>query len=224
MKVLVVSDEPEFDALVGRALRRARFTVLIARNGAGALTQAQAERPSVIVLDAALPVVHGEDVCRMLRTQTGAPVLLVATGPESTGAEGGPECRADDRLSRPIEPQELVARVRALVRRSQRAAHRRGVFRLGRLTLDRRQRTVQIDGRQIRLRAKEFELLRAFVEHQGTPLRRERLLQDVWGYGASVKTRTLDVHVNHLRRKLAGSGLAIETLRGVGYELVERLD
>lgn len=222
MRVLVVDDEADIRDLVSMTLQREGFDVVCARDGADAIDQARARMPELIVLDLMLPKVDGFDVCRTLRAEANVPILMLTARADDVDKVVGLESGADDYLTKPFNPRELIARVRAVMRRAERAPRSQTVLRAGRLELDRDRREARLAGEAITLRAKEFDLLAAFLEHEGIVLTRDRLLEIVWGYEIAGTTRTVDVHVNHLRAKLGGSGVTIETLRGVGYKLVAR--
>jgi DNA-binding response OmpR family regulator len=220
MKVLVVDDEADVRNLVSLALRREGYEVVTACDGADALSRARTEHPGLVVLDLMLPTMEGFAVRRALREEADIPVLMLTGRSDEVDTVTGLDLGPDDYLAKPFKSRELVARVRAILRRVERAAEKQTVFRLGKLQLDTPERTLRIDGVNVPLRAKEFDLLLALVKHKGEVMRRERLLELVWGYGIPGKTRTVDVHVYQLRKRLAGSGVAIKTLRGVGYKLV----
>jgi DNA-binding response OmpR family regulator len=218
MKILIVDDEPDIRSLVSRVLSRDGFTVIPASDGQEGLSLARAERPALVVLHLMLPGGDGAGVCRALRTECDVPVLVVS--PHADGIE--PDTRlalgADGYLRSPFGPAELTERVRSILRGAE--ARRNAPVCVGRLRLDPATRAAELDGAPLRLRAKEFDLLLSLARHPDEVLNRERLLALAWGYSVAGKTRTVDVHVAHLRGKLAGSGLAIETKRGAGYRLV----
>jgi two-component system alkaline phosphatase synthesis response regulator PhoP len=218
VKVLVVDDDAAIRELATTFLRREGFTVVTARDGEEALARARAESPGLIVLDLMLPRLDGFEVCRVLRAESDVPILMLTARGDDVDKIVGLEIGADDYLTKPFNPREMVARVKAIVRRAKRARRSPTVIRSGRLVVDRARREARVDGELLPLRAKEFDLLVAFITHEGLALTRAQLLEEVWGYDVPGETRTVDVHVNLLRRKLAGTGATIATLRGVGYK------
>jgi DNA-binding response OmpR family regulator len=221
VKVLVVDDDPAVRELAATVLQREGFTVLTARDGEEALACARAEKPGLVLLDLMLPRLDGFEVCRILRDESEIPIMMLTARGDDVDKVVGLEIGADDYLTKPFNPREMVARVKAIVRRSQRKEHPPSVLKAGALVVDRARREARCDGNPLSLRAKEFDLLVTFLEHPGLVLNREQILSEVWGYDVPGETRTVDVHVNHLRRRLQGAGVTIETLRGIGYKLVE---
>jgi DNA-binding response OmpR family regulator len=221
VKVLVVDDDASVRELAVTVLQREGYTVLTARDGEEGLTRARVEEPGLIVMDLMMPRMDGFELCRTLRAESDTPIMMLTARGDDIDKIVGLEIGADDYLTKPFNPREMVARVRAILRRSGRTRRSRPVISLGRLTVDRPRREARVDGCMLDLRAKEFELLVCFIENVGMVLSRARLLEDVWGYDFLGQTRTVDVHVNHLRRKLQGAGVTIETLRGVGYKLAD---
>jgi two-component system alkaline phosphatase synthesis response regulator PhoP len=220
VKVLVVDDDPAIRDLAATVLQREGYTVLTARDGEEALSRVRAEQPNLVLLDLMLPRIDGFEVCRALRSESDVPIMMLTARGDDVDKIVGLEIGADDYLTKPFNPREMVARVKAILRRSGRAKRVRPILSAGSLTVDRPRREARAGDRVLELRAKEFDLLVAFVEHAGLVLSREQILEEVWGYDVPGETRTVDVHVNHLRRRLAGAGVSIETLRGVGYKLV----
>ena len=169
-----------------------------------------------------MPELSGYEVCRELRRDSDVPILMLTARGDDVDRIVGLELGADDYLGKPFHPRELTARVKAILRRSGAAAQRdTGSVVVGPLSIDWRRHVVTLDGGELRLRNKEFDLLRQLAEHEGIVLSREQLLETVWGYDYYGETRTVDVHVNQLRRKLTTDAIAIETVRGVGYKLVQ---
>lgn len=220
VKVLVVDDDAAVRDLAGTYLRREGYTVLTARDGEEALRRARTESPELVLLDLMLPVLDGFEVCRMLRAESDVPIMMLTARGDDIDKVVGLEIGADDYLTKPFNPRELIARVKAIARRAARKERPRTVIQAGCLVADRARREVRAGDAPVHLRAKEFDLLVTFLEHPGLVLTREQLLADVWGYTIPGQTRTVDVHVNHLRQRLAGTGVEIATLRGVGYKLV----
>ena len=170
-----------------------------------------------------LPGISGYEVCKQLRLDTNVPIIMLTARDEDVDKIVGLELGADDYMTKPFNPRELVARVKAILRRAEngQAPAAAGVIKLGSLTIDRQRREVRHDGAELPFRTKEFDLLATLGENAGIVLTREQLLDRVWGYNFYGETRTVDVHVQHVRAKLAGTGLGIMTVRGVGYKLVE---
>ena len=224
--ILLVDDEPHIIELAQMYLEQEGFAVLSAGDGERALAAIAAGRPDLVVLDLMLPVVDGWEVCRRVRATSDLPIVMLTARDDPVDRIVGLELGADAYLTKPFHPRELVAWVKAVLRRSTaqtRAAHEAGVDRAisaGALTVDTARREVTVAGEAVALRAKEFDLLCALLHHQGIVLSREQLIEQVWGFDFYGQTRTVDVHVAHLRVKLAGSGVEIETVWGVGYKLV----
>lgn len=220
--ILVVDDEPNIVKLAQMYLERDGFVVISTGNGDDALKMVYKDKPSLVVLDIMLPGIDGLEVCRKLRGGDNPVLILMLTAKdEDIDKILGLEMGADDYLTKPFNPRELVARVKALLRRSDQERFKaEAPFHLGNLTLDPASHEVSISRKQIFLRAKEFELLLAFIENKGIVLSREKLLKIAWGYDFAGQTRTVDVHVGHLRKKLAESNVRIETVTSVGYKLV----
>lgn len=221
--VLVVDDDEHIRELASLYLEKEGFRVTSAVDGASAVAQIQREEPSLIVLDLMLPGISGFDVCKQVRAESNVPIIMLTARDDDVDKIVGLEIGADDYLTKPFNPRELVARVKAILRRAdgERTSATAFVVRLGGLSIDKQRREVRCDERELTLRTKEFDLLTALAEHAGIVLTREQLLDRVWGYNFYGETRTVDVHVQHVRAKLAGSGLSIVTVRGVGYKLVE---
>jgi DNA-binding response OmpR family regulator len=221
--VLLVDDEPSITQLCQMYLEQEGYRIEVAADGTAALDAARKLNPALIVLDVMLPGMDGFDVCRRLRAE-GNPVLvlMLTARDEDIDKIVGLELGADDYLTKPFNPRELVARVRALLRRAGGAKEQDAseVFHIGNLSIDTARREVLVDGEQVALRTQEFDLLLAFARHQRMVLSREQLLNLAWGYEYFGQTRTVDVHVAHLRKKLSGAAAQIETVTGVGYKLV----
>jgi two-component system, OmpR family, alkaline phosphatase synthesis response regulator PhoP len=190
-------------------------------------------KPALVILDLMLPVIDGWEVCRRLRAESDVPILMLTARDDDVDKIVGLELGADDYLTKPFNPRELVARIRAILRRSLRslrsehsergesAAQSGQAFTFGQVTIDAARREVWVQGQPLDLRTREFDLLHTLAEHRGLVLSREQLLELVWGYEYYGETRTVDVHVARLREKLKNSGLTIETVWGVGYKLVD---
>jgi DNA-binding response OmpR family regulator len=221
-RILVVDDEAHIVDLTRLYLEREGFVVVSAADGQAALESLGREPPALILLDLMLPKIDGWEVCRRVRADSDVPILMLTARDEDVDKIVGLELGADDYLTKPFNPRELVARVRAILRRAERAAPAGdGPIRLGDVVIDPGRREVHVAGSAVKLRAKEFDLLRTLAQHRGLVLTRDQLLNQVWGYDFFGQTRTVDVHVAHLRKRLEGSAsVRIETVTGVGYKLV----
>ncbi len=219
--ILLVDDEANIIELARLYLERDGFRTTAAGDGQAALEAVERQAPALMVLDLMLPKLDGYEVCRRVRAKSDVPILMLTARDEDMDKIVGLELGADDYLTKPFNPRELVARVKAILRRSERAVKSEGKpVRLGDLLIDPSGRDVTVAGRPVRLRAKEFDLLLTLAENRGIVLSREKLLELVWGYDYPGQTRTVDVHVAHLRKILAGSQASIETVTGVGYKLI----
>jgi two-component system alkaline phosphatase synthesis response regulator PhoP len=220
--ILIVDDEPSIVQLARLYLEREGFCVQEAGDGVSALDAAAKIKPSLIVLDVMLPKLDGYEVCRKLRAaENQVPILMLTARDEDIDKILGLELGADDYLTKPFNPHELVARAKAILRRTERPvlAGNKPIH-LGGLTIDPASREVHLTERRLDLRTQEFDLLLTLAEHHGHVLSREQLLQLAWGFDYYGQTRTADVHIAHLRKKLAGGMVKIETVTGVGYKLV----
>ncbi len=222
--ILVVDDEKNIVQLARLYLTNEGYRVETASDGKQALERARAVRPDLVVLDIMMPEMDGLTVCKELRKTSNVPVIILTARGEDIDRIVGLEIGADDYMAKPFNPRELVARVKAVLRRAQGEREMPEVIEVDGLRIDAASREVTLDGQQIHLRAKEFELLSAFAQHKGTVLDRERLLRMVWGADYYGDTRTIDVHVAWLREKLGGSSVKIQTVWGVGYKLVVEND
>jgi len=220
--ILIVDDEPNIVQLARMYLDREGFRVETAGDGNTALEKVSRIRPSLMILDIMLPGLDGLEVCRTLRAKDNPIAILMLTArDEDVDKIIGLEMGADDYLTKPFNPRELVARVKAILRRGEHRAYRdEGPLHLGVLTIDPERHEVTLAGYPVELRHQEFNLLLALAEHKGMVLSREKLLELAWGYDYAGETRTVDVHIGHLRKKLAGSPIRIETVTSDGYKLV----
>ncbi len=220
--ILVVDDEPNIRELARIYLEQGGYQVITAGNGALALDQIEYERPALVVLDLMLPEVDGWEVCRQIRRSSLIPIIMLTARDDNVDKIVGLELGADDYITKPFNPRELVAKVRAVLRRSSVTPIQRTneVRKVGNVTLDPISHQVTVGERKLSLRNKEFDLLKTMIDHLNIVLSREQLLELVWGYDYYVATRTVDVHVAQLRRKLVDSDLQIETVWGNGYKLV----
>jgi two-component system alkaline phosphatase synthesis response regulator PhoP len=221
MKALVVDDEKDITALVAYHLEREGFRVLQAHDGLQALELVKRERPNVLILDLMLPHLSGLDVCRRLRKEPETarlPILMLTAKADETDKVLGLELGGDDYLTKPFGPRELVARVKALIRRSEEVPAEE-ILKVGGLEIDLGRYTVAIRKRAVELTTKEFDLLKALVLARGRALTREHLLDRVWGYdrASEIESRTVDVHVRRLREKLGSEAKRIVTVKNVGY-------
>lgn len=224
--VLLVDDEPAIVQLARMYLEREGYRVHAVHDGEAALEAVRRLNPDVMVLDIMLPKVDGYEVCRRLWAEGHPiPIIMLTARDDDIDKILGLELGADDYLTKPFNPRELVARVRALLRRSERWGRasdeeRPQPLRLGNTVIDPGAREVRVAGEVVPLRTQEFELLWVLAQHRNMVLSREQLLRLAWGYDFAGQTRTVDVHVAQLRKKLHGSDLRIETVTGVGYKLV----
>jgi DNA-binding response OmpR family regulator len=222
--VLVVDDEKNIVQLARLYLNNEGFRVEAAYDGKQALDKARSLKPDLIVLDIMMPEMDGLTVCKELRKTSNVPVIILTARGDDIDRIVGLEIGADDYMAKPFNPRELVARVKAVLRRSQGERDVPAVIEVDGLRIDAASREVTLDGRVLQLRAKEFELLSAFAQYKGTVLDRERLLRMVWGTDYYGDSRTIDVHVAWLRDKLGDSNVKIQTVWGVGYKLVVESD
>ena len=219
--VLVVDDEPNIIDLARLYLEKEGFRVKGIADGPAALQAVEQLRPAFMVLDVMLPGIDGFEVCRRLRaTNNPLPILLLTARDEDVDKIIGLELGADDYLTKPFNPRELAARVKAILRRGEWKPQTTKPVQIADMLIDPARREVSVKDQPVELRQKEFDLLWVLVEHRGLVLSREKLLELVWGYDFYGQTRTVDVHVSHLRKKLAESALQIETVSGIGYKLV----
>jgi DNA-binding response OmpR family regulator len=217
---LVIEDDEAIGTLVGAYLERAGFDVVLECTGEGGLDAAARALPRFVVLDLALPDLDGLDLCRQLRDSADVPILILTARDEEADRIIGLELGADDYVTKPFSPRELVARVRAVLRRAEPVPLDAHVIELGELCIDFRSRAVTVGDSTVQLRTLEFELLAELARHAGRVVTRDRLLDQVWGITFAGGTRTVDVHVAQLRKKL-GRPQLIQTVRGVGYRLLE---
>jgi two-component system, OmpR family, response regulator RegX3 len=214
MRVLIVEDEDAIAEPLAEGLRREGFDVDRAATGAEALAAPAAD---IVLLDLRLPDIDGLDVCRRLRERSDVPIIVVTARGEEADRVVGLELGADDYVVKPFGLRELIARIRAVTRRTQPRSHE-GPIRVGSLEVDERARRARVDGRELDLTPKEFDLLAALARDPGAVVSRRRLLEDVWETSWFGSSKTIDVHVAALRRKLGDPSL-IETVRGVGFRL-----
>lgn len=220
--ILLVDDEPSIIQLARMYFEREGFRVQAVDDGEAALEATAKSQPALIVLDVMLPKLDGFEVCRRLRAggnQT--PIIMLTARDEDIDKILGLELGADDYLTKPFNPRELTARAKAILRRSEKTkAADSQPLRRGDLLVDPVAREVRVDGRILDLRTQEFDLLLVLAEQPSRVFTREQLLQLAWGFDFYGQTRTVDVHIAHLRKKIEGSSVKIETVTGVGYKLV----
>jgi len=219
--ILLVDDEPSIIQLARMYLEREGFRVESVGDGLAALDAVAGKRPAMIVLDVMLPKLDGFEVCRQLRAKDDPVAILMLTArDEDIDKILGLELGADDYLTKPFNPRELVARVKAILRRDRKPVADEKPIRLGELTIDPVSREARLDDFSIDLRTQEFDLLLTLAKQPGRVFTREQLLQQAWGFDYYGQTRTVDVHIAHLRKKMSGGSVYIETITGVGYKLV----
>jgi DNA-binding response OmpR family regulator len=222
--VLVVEDDPDIGGLLLHYLQKAGFEAALVATGRDAVSNVRKRQPDLILLDLMLPGLSGLDVCRALRgdADTAAvPIIMITAKAEESDRIVGLELGADDYVAKPFSPNEVIARVRALLRRvtrGERAGHR---IAYGSLAVDVERHLVKFEGRDVKLTAKEFLLLQYLMQHRGRVLSRDLLLTDVWGYSYTGGTRTVDVHIRRLREKLPFLADAIMTVKQFGYKLLD---
>ena len=219
-KILVVDDEPKIIQLTQDYLENAGFSVMSAGNGERALTVIQVEKPDLVVLDLGLPGMDGLDVCRSIRKTSNLPIIMLTARDEETDKLIGLELGADDYITKPFSPKELVARVRSVLRRSELAQEEREVIRVGDVTLDLPRMRVIVGGEEIELTATEFQLLQTLASQPGRIFTRAQLLNAVHGVAIESYERAIDAHIKNIRRKLEPvprEPRYIQTVYGVGY-------
>ena len=220
--ILVVDDEQNIRDLARLYLEKEGYKVETAVDGAQALEMVKAADPTLMVLDLMLPEIDGWEVCRRVRVDSNIPILMLTARDDDIDKIVGLEMGADDYLTKPFNPRELVARVRAILRRAKPAnqADSNSVRELGLLRVDPVSREATVNKKRVALRTKEFDLIMTLMDHLNIVLSRDQLLDLVWGYEFYGQTRTVDVHIAHIRDKISGSQVAIETVWGMGYKLV----
>ncbi len=223
-KILVVDDEPEAVELVEFNLKQAGYDVVTAADGAEALKKARALLPSLVVLDLMLPEVDGLEVCKMLRrdpSTAAIPIVMVTAKAAEIDRVLGLELGADDYITKPFSPREMVLRLKKLLQRGRAAVEDTDTLKFGELIIDTPRHQVIWRGRQIELTATEFKLLSLLAQRRGRVQSRDQLLRDVWEYNSLIDTRTVDTHMRRLREKLGPASKHLDTVRGVGYRFVE---
>ena len=219
-KILLVDDEPDALEVLGFKLKEAGFSPIFAKDGARAITAARDERPELIVLDLMLPEVDGLEVCKILRrdpTTAQIPILMLTARAAEMDRVLGLELGADDYVTKPFSPRELVLRIKKLLARAPAAEAQSDQLRLGEIEIDVPRHEVQISGQPVVLTVTEFKLLEILIRRRGRVQSRDRLLQDVWGYENPIDSRTVDTHMRRLREKMGAAAHWLETVRGIGY-------
>ena len=225
--ILVVDDEPRIAEIARDYLERAGYRVTVASNGVDALAIARTRQPDLLVLDLGLPQMDGLDVTRVLRRQSNVPIIMLTARVDESDTLIGLELGADDYVTKPFSPKELVARVRAVFRRVDEAPERGGVIRAGGVTLDKPRMDVSVDDRHVDLTATEFELLATLARQPGRVFTRGQLLDAIRGEAVESFDRAIDAHIKNLRRKLEPdprNPRYVLTVHGVGYKFVDSVD
>ncbi len=220
-KILVVEDESDVADLLTLNFRKAGFRISTAVDGASGLQKAREDRPDFIVLDLMLPKMSGLEVCKILKNDTATshiPILMLTAKAEEIDRIVGLEFGADDYVTKPFSPREILLRIRAILRRGETPGES---LKAGPISIDAARHEVRVNGKQVHLTSLEFKLLQTLMQRRGRVQNRDRLLNEVWGYEAVIDTRTVDTHVRRLREKLGKAGDAIETVRGFGYRVRE---
>jgi two-component system, OmpR family, alkaline phosphatase synthesis response regulator PhoP len=218
-KILAVDDEQNILELIKLYLTREGYQVDTVSRGNEALPKLIQFNPDLVILDLMLPDIDGFEICRQIRSKSKVPILMLTARKEDVDKIVGLEMGADDYLTKPFNPRELIARIKAILRRYQSGPPKSELIQIAKLHIDLIGHEVSVENKLLPLRTKEFALLTALAQNVGTVFSREKLLEVVWGFDYYGETRTVDVHINHLREKLVNSGVNIETLRGVGYKM-----
>jgi len=222
-KILIIEDESDVADLLSLNLRKAGFRVSTAADGASGLQKARDDRPDFIILDLMLPKMSGLEVCKILKSDTATnhiPILMLTARAEEIDRIVGLEFGADDYVTKPFSPREVVLRIKAILRRAEGGAEDERLS-AGSIVIDPARHEVSVHGKRVNLTSLEFKLLRTLMQRRGRVQARDRLLNDVWGYESVIDTRTVDTHVRRLRKKLGKAADAIESVRGFGYRLRE---
>ena len=223
-KILVVDDEPDALELIEFNLKAAGFEVVTAADGAQALKKARSVLPNLILLDLMLPEIDGLEVCKQLRRDSATaaiPIIMLTAKAAEIDRVLGLEIGADDYVTKPFSPRELVLRIKSLLRRLQPPEEKKDQLRFGDLCLDIPRHQVSVRGRRIDLTATEFKLITVLAQRRGRVQSRDQLLRDVWEYDSLIDTRTVDTHMRRVREKLGSAAKHLETIRGVGYRFIE---
>jgi two-component system phosphate regulon response regulator PhoB len=222
--ILLVDDEPDVLEVLGFKLKEAGYVPLFAENGARAIASARQERPALIVLDLMLPEVDGLEVCRILRRDPDTakiPIIMLTARAAELDRVLGLELGADDYVTKPFSPRELMLRIKKLLERVREAGDPLAQLRVGKLEIDTLRHRVHVAGTPVELTATEFKLLELLARRRGRAQTRGQLLQEVWGYENPTDSRTVDTHMRRLREKIGEAAAYLETIRGVGYRFTE---
>src|SRR5690349_7406676 len=222
LRILIIEDDSDVADLLALSFRKAGFKTISAADGATGLQKAREERPDFIILDLMLPKMSGLEVCRILKSDTATahmPILMLTAKAEEIDRIVGLEFGADDYVTKPFSPREVVLRIRAILRRGEKPEE---TLRAGPISIDPARHQVRVNGKQVHLTSLEFKLLRTLMQRRGRVQDRDRLLNEVWGYESVIDTRTVDTHVRRLREKLGKAGDIVETVRGFGYRFREK--
>ena len=221
--VLIVEDERDVVDLLALNLRKAGFSISMAMDGAAGLQKARSEKPAFIILDLMLPKMPGLEVCKILKSDPATrqiPIMMLTAKAEEIDRVVGLEFGADDYVTKPFSPREMILRIKAILRRAEGPAEDESLS-AGSIAIDPARHEVSVGGKRVNLTSLEFKLLRTLMQRRGRVQTRDRLLNDVWGYESVIDTRTVDTHVRRLRKKLGKVADAIESVRGFGYRLRE---
>jgi len=223
-RVLVAEDDPDIGSLLEHYLKKAGFLPVVVLSGRDVMPQIKREMPELVVLDLMLPGLDGLQLCKAIRADAstaGIPIIMLTAKAEESDRIVGLELGADDYITKPFSPNEVIARVKALLRRAHRAVPPDNRLAYGGLSVDVDPHVVKINGNEVKLTAKEFLLLQYLMQHRGRVLSRDLLLSDVWSYSYTGGTRTVDVHVRRLREKVPMLADAIVTVKQFGYKLLD---
>ncbi|MDD5262494.1 MAG: winged helix-turn-helix domain-containing protein [Methylacidiphilales bacterium] len=223
-KILIIDDEPDVVDLISMNLRSGGFKAYSADNGETGIAKAKSEIPALIILDLMLPKISGIEVCKLLKRDVltnNIPIIMLTAKSEEVDRIVGLELGADDYVTKPFSPRELLLRIQSVLRRGKTPASKAQRVKLGGLLLDHERHEVFTEGSKVDLTATEFKLLAILMEREGRVQSRDRLLNDVWGYESVIDTRTVDTHIRRLREKMGGLCEYIETVRGVGYRIMD---
>ncbi len=220
-KILIVDDEKDIVRMLEYNLGKEGYRCLVAHDGEAALEKARRDHPDLVLLDLMLPRIDGLEVCKALKSDASTsaiPVIMLTAKTREADKVVGLELGADDYMTKPFSPRELLARIKAVLRRTH-PQESSSVIRIGGLAVDTGKYTVAVKGKPVELTSKEFELLRTLINAKGRALSRDHLLDSIWGYdnAVEIQTRTVDVHINGLRRKLKEEGKRILTVKNIGY-------
>jgi two-component system alkaline phosphatase synthesis response regulator PhoP len=223
-RILVAEDDPDIGSLLEHYLKKAGFLATVVASGREVMPLVKRDSPDLVVLDLMLPGLDGLQLCRAIRADantSAVPIIMLTAKAEESDRIIGLELGADDYITKPFSPNEVVARIKALLRRAHRVAPADSRLSYGGLTVDVDRHVVKIDGEEVKLTAKEFLLLQYLMQHRGRVLSRDLLLSDVWSYSYTGGTRTVDVHVRRLREKVPMLAEAIVTVKQFGYKLLD---